>query len=104
MNKVMEPLISGKIQSMLDGLRRDLAEQQRQQELQAAALREGLMDVQQQRSDIQFQRQALRVLADRCDKMGTTNDIPDGKGPVMLGSNREALDFQEELAEELASV
>ncbi|CAK0859883.1 unnamed protein product [Prorocentrum cordatum] len=70
--QIAEQLLGGTIQASMDALRKDveaargqLAVQQQQQEVQAAALREGLMDIQQQRVTLEQQRAAFWELAER---------------------------------------
>ena len=54
---------------MLQGLQRDIASQQREQEIQASALREALLDLQQQQTEGQMWASELAEVRNRCGKL-----------------------------------
>jgi len=55
--------------AVLQGLQRDFASQQREQEIQASALREALLDLQQQQTEGQMWASELAEVRNRCGKL-----------------------------------
>jgi hypothetical protein len=67
--QIAEQLIGGKLEETLGQLRTDIAKQQEQQDLQAAALREALLDMSQHREDGKQQFTELGDLKVRCETL-----------------------------------
>jgi len=69
--RIAEQLIGGKLEETLGHLRAEIAKQHEQQDLQAAALREALLDISQHREDGKQQLSELSDLKVRCETLAT---------------------------------
>jgi len=69
--QIAEQLIGGKLEETLGQLRADIVKQQEQQDLQAAALREALLDMSQHREDGKHQLTELNDVKVRCETLAT---------------------------------
>jgi len=67
--QIAEQLIGGKLEETLGQMRTEIAKQQEQQDLQAAALREALLDINQHREDSKQQLTELGDLKVRCQAL-----------------------------------
>jgi len=82
--QALSEVAGGEMQASLKALTDNLAEAQRQQELQAGALRDGLMEIHEQRNSITrlLEEQRGALMAGATDKAAgdnaAVNDVPDG--------------------------
>eukprot|EP00931_Biecheleriopsis_adriatica_P051336 TRINITY_DN29763_c0_g1_i1.p1 TRINITY_DN29763_c0_g1~~TRINITY_DN29763_c0_g1_i1.p1 ORF type:complete len:1315 (+),score=349.39 TRINITY_DN29763_c0_g1_i1:56-3946(+) len=98
--QIAETLLGGGLQEAIESLRRDFEKQRQQQDLQAAALREALMDLAEHKAALTRQSSELRalVLEGRSELAREISELREAS------ASKPGLELQASLAEELANV